>query len=242
MNIIIDKDYESMSKKAADFIAEYIEKKPDTLLCIAGGETPMGIFRYLVKYAAEKKIDFSQCKFVSLDEWVGLGRDTKGSCKETLYNNFFDLIPVKEEQICFFDGLAADMEDECRKTDKFISDHGNIDLIVLGIGMNGHIGFNEPNVPLNTECHVVALDPVTKKVSVKYFDTALDVKQGISLGMQTISRADTILLIADDIRKADIVKKTVEGEKTPEVPSSLFQDFPKLWFFMDEAAASKLAK
>lgn len=242
MNIIIDKDYESMSKKAANFIAEYIEKKPDTLLCIAGGETPMGIFRYLVKYAADKKIDFSQCKFVSLDEWVGLGRDTKGSCKETLYNNFFDLIPVKEEQICFFDGLAADMEDECRKTDKFISDHGDIDLIVLGIGMNGHIGFNEPNVPLNTECHVVALDPVTKKVSVKYFDTALDVKQGISLGMQTISRADTILLIADDIRKADIVKKTVEGEKTPEVPSSLFQDFPKLWFFLDEAAASKLAK
>ena len=100
MNIIINKDYEAMSEKAADFIAEYIAKKPDTLLCIAGGETPMGIFRYLVKYANEGKIDFSSCKFVSLDEWVGLGRETRGSCKETLYNNFFDLIPVKEEQIC----------------------------------------------------------------------------------------------------------------------------------------------
>jgi glucosamine-6-phosphate deaminase len=126
--------------------------------------------------------------------------------------------------------------------DKFISDHGDLDLIVLGIGMNGHIGFNEPNVPLDTECHIVDLDPVTKEVSVKYFDTPLSLKHGISLGMKTISRADTILLIANDYRKADIVKKTIEGEKTPEVPSSLFRDFPKLWFFLDEPAASKLTK
>jgi glucosamine-6-phosphate deaminase len=84
-----------------------------------------------------------------------LGRDTRGSCKETLYNHFFDLINITEDQICFFDGLTSDLEKECKRVDKFISDNGNIDLIVLGIGMNGHIGFNEPNVPLDTYCHVV---------------------------------------------------------------------------------------
>ena len=242
MKISIKENYDKMSKKAADFIINYINNKPDTLLCIAGGETPMCIFKYLAEYSSQKKVDFSKCKFVSLDEWVGLGRDTRGSCKETLYNHFFDLINITKEQICFFDGLTSDLEKECKRVDKFISDNGNIDLIVLGIGMNGHIGFNEPNVPLDTYCHVVGLDPVTKDVSVKYFDKALDVKQGISLGMKTINEADTILLIANDLRKSDIVKKTIEGEKTPKVPSSLLKDFPKLYFFLDEAAASKLDK
>ena len=242
MEIIIKQDYDKMSKEAADFIVNYINNKPETLLCIAGGETPAGILKYLVEASNDKKVDFSKCKFVSLDEWVGLGRETRGSCIETLYNQFFDLIPVTEDQICFFDGLTSDLEKECKRVDKFISDNSNIDLIVLGIGMNGHIGFNEPNVPLDTYCHVVGLDPVTKDVSVKYFDEALDVKQGISLGMKTINESDTILLIANDLRKADIVKKTVEGEKTPEVPSSLLKDFPKLYFFLDEAAASKLTK
>ena len=240
MEIIIKQDYDKMSKEAADFIVNYINNKPETLLCIAGGETPAGILKYLVEASNDKKVDFSKCKFVSLDEWVGLGRETKGSCIETLYNNFFDPIHAREDQICFFDGLADNMENECKKVDKFISDHGNLDLIVLGIGMNGHIGFNEPNVPIDTYCHVVDLDPITKDVSVKYFDEALDVKQGISLGMKTINESDTILLMANEERKAEIVRKTVNEEKTPLVPSSLLKDFPKLYFFLDKAAASKL--
>ena len=94
MEIIIKQDYDKMSKEAADFIVNYINNKPETLLCIAGGETPAGILKYLVEASNDKKVDFSKCKFVSLDEWVGLGRETRGSCIETLYNQFFDLIPV----------------------------------------------------------------------------------------------------------------------------------------------------
>ena len=106
--------------------------------------------------------------------------------------------------------------------------------------MNGHIGFNEPNVPVDTYCHIVDLDPITKEVSVKYFDTALDVKQGLSLGMKTILEADTIILMADAERKADIVYKTVHSEKTPEIPSTMVKDAEKVYFFIDEAAGKLL--
>ena len=211
MELITKKDYDELSKAVGDFVIDYVGKKPDSLICFAGGDTPLGLLKYLVEAVNENKVDLSKCRVVGLDEWVGLGRDVKGSCQEMLYNNFYDLIPVPKEQVCFFDGLAKDLNAECKRVDSFISDNGNLDLIVLGIGMNGHIGFNEPNVPADTYCHIVDLDPITKEVSVKYFDTALDVKQGLSLGMKTILDADTIILMADSERKADIVYKTVHS-------------------------------
>ncbi len=101
MNLIIKDNYDEMSKATGDFVIDYVNKKADTLLCIAGGETPYGLFKYLIEASKNGKVDFSKCKFVGLDEWVGLGRKTRGSCQETLYNNFFDLLPIKEDQICF---------------------------------------------------------------------------------------------------------------------------------------------
>ena len=240
MELLIKKDYEELSKAVGDFVIDYISKKPDSLICFAGGDTPLGLLKYLVNAVNENKVDLSRCKFVGLDEWVGLGRDVKGSCQEMLYNNFYDLIPVPKDQVCFFDGLAEDLDAECKRVDFFISDNGNLDLIVLGIGMNGHIGFNEPNVPVDTYCHVVDLDPVTKEVSVKYFGTALDVKQGLSLGMKTILEADTIILMADSERKADITAKTVHSEKTKDIPSTLVKDAKNVYFFIDEAAGKLL--
>jgi glucosamine-6-phosphate deaminase len=240
MELIIKKNYDELSKAVGDFVIDYVEKKPHSLICFAGGDTPLGLLKYLVKAAEENKVDLSKCKFVGLDEWVGLGRDVKGSCQETLYNNFYDLIPVPKEQVCFFEGLAKDLDDECKRVDSFISDNGNLDLIVLGIGMNGHIGFNEPDVPTDTYSHIVDLDPVTKEVSVKYFDMALDVKQGMSLGMKTILEADTIVLMADSERKADIVYKTIHSEKTVKIPSTLVKDAEKAYFFIDEAAGKLL--
>lgn len=240
MELLIKKDYKELSKAVGDFVIDYVSKKPDSLICFAGGDTPLGLLKYLVNAVNENKVDLSRCKFVGLDEWVGLGRDVKGSCQEMLYNNFYDLIPVPKDQVCFFDGLAKDLNAECERVNSFISDNGNLDLIVLGIGMNGHIGFNEPNVPVDTYCHVVDLDPVTKEVSVKYFGTALDVKQGLSLGMKTILEADTIILMADSERKADITAKTVHSEKTKDIPSTLVKDAKNVYFFIDEAAGKLL--
>lgn len=240
MNLKIEKDYDAVSKAAGDYIIDFVNKKPASLICFAGGDTPAGTFKYLVEASKNGKVDFSKCKFVSLDEWIGIGKETKGSCRETLYGQFYDYIPVREEQICFFDGLAKDPQEECKRMHKFISENGNLDLILLGIGMNGHIGFNEPNLPMDTYCHVVDLDPITKDVSVKYFDEAIDVRQGISLGFKTILGAKSILLMATGKKKADIVKRTVQGEKTPDVPSSMLRDVPELIFFIDEEAASEI--
>ena len=240
MNIKVLTDYEEMSKCTAEFIIEFVQKKPDSLLCLAGGHTPLRTFGFLVDAVKNGKVDFDRCKFVGLDEWVGLGRSVKGSCQETLYNSLFHRILIPKENICFFDGLAEDLGAECRRIDDFISTNGKIDLIMLGLGLNGHLGFNEPNVNVNLFSHVVELDEITKEVASKYFEEEVSIKKGISLGMQHIMDSDTIILIANGPKKAEIVKQTVERERTNKVPSSLIRDLPNVQLFLDKGAASLL--
>ncbi|MGX6443861.1 glucosamine-6-phosphate deaminase [Neobacillus sp. K501] len=238
MNVL--NNYEEMSKATAEFIIDYVDKKPDSLMCLAGGDTPLRTFDYLVEAEKNGRVNFSQCKFVSLDEWVGLGKSVKGSCQETLYHKFYDQISISPEQICFFNGLAEDFEAECKRMDHFIFTNGNIDLILLGIGLNGHLGFNEPNVNPKLYSHVVELDSITKEVSSKYFEEEVEVKQGISLGLQHIMESETVVLMANGAKKAEIIKETVEGEKTIKVPSSLLQDLSNVNIFLDKEAASLL--
>ncbi|TDL73595.1 glucosamine-6-phosphate deaminase [Rhodococcus qingshengii] len=240
MNIKVLTNYEEMSKCTAEFIIDYIQKKPDSLLCLAGGHTPLRTFDFLVESANKGQVDFSRCKFVSLDEWIGVGKNVKGSCQETLYSSLFDRISIPKEHICFFNGLAENVETECKRIDDFIKTNGKIDLIMLGIGLNGHLGFNEPNINPYLYSHVVELDAVTKEVSSKYFEEPVSTEKGISLGLQHIVDSDTIVLIADGIKKAGILKQTVEGEKTNKVPSSLLQDQPNVHLFLDKEAASLL--
>ena len=129
MNLIIKNNYDEISNEVSNLVIDLVNKKPDSLICIAGGETPFGLFKSLVEASKNGKVDLSKCKFVGLDEWVGLGRETKGSCQETLYNNFFDLIPLSDDQICFFNGLAEDLDKECKRVDSFISDNNSIDIM-----------------------------------------------------------------------------------------------------------------
>lgn len=241
MNVIVKKDYEAMCKAVADHIIAYIKKKPTSLIELPGGDTPLGIFKYLIEAAKEGSLDLSQCAFVSLDEWENLGYETKGSCIQTLFDYLYNELPIdKEKQVCFFNGLA-DLKEECKRVDQFIFDHGHIDIAVLGIGMNGHIGFNEPGVDEDQYCTIVPLDEVTQSVSVKYFGEQLNIKHGITLGMKHFFDAEEVLLIADSARKADIVQKVVEGDITNEVPASLMRKVEGSVLFVDEAAAEKLS-
>lgn len=242
MKIVIQKDYDAMCKAVADHIISYVQKKPESLLELPGGDTPLGIFKYIVEAAKNKTVDFSKCSFVSLDEWENLGYDTKGSCKQTLFDCIYKLLPIDiEKQVCFFDG-KEDLEKECKRVDQFIFDHGKIDIAVLGIGMNGHIGFNEPGVNEDQYCTIVPLDNVTQSVSVKYFGKQLNIEHGITLGMKHFFEAKEVILIADSVRKAEIVKKVVEGPQTREVPASLMQRVEGSMLFVDEEAASLLNK
>lgn len=240
MKIVIEKDYESMSKAVANHIIEMIKKKPNALIELPGGDTPLGIFKELVNASKTKNVDFSKCFFVSLDEWENLGYETKGSCKQTLFDCLYKQLPIDlERQVCFFDG-KADLEKECQRVDQFIFDHGNLDLAVLGIGMNGHVGFNEPGFDENQYCTVVPLDAVTQSVSVKYFGEQLNVAHGITLGFKHFLNAKEVILIADSERKADIVQKVIEGPLTNEVPASLIRKVKHSTIYLDRQASKKL--
>lgn len=198
-------------------------------------------FKLFSRSSKSGKVDFGTCSFVSLDEWVGLDKETNGSCKQTLFDHFFDRIPnIDDSQICFFDGLAIDMDAECKRVDHFVAKHEGIDFMLLGIGMNGHVGFNEPGVRMDTYCHVIDLDPVTKKVSVKYFDEEVNVTRGISLGIQHITEAAEVMLMANGEKKADIVELTINTEPTADIPSTLVKNSKNAVLYIDDAAASKL--
>lgn len=229
-------NYNEMSMKAAEIIIDIVKRKPDALLCFAAGSTPLGTFGHLVEAGKQGKVNFDKCVFVSLDEWVGLSRDVEGSCKQTLYDHFFDPLSIRQDQIVFFDGMNPDLTEECEKMDKYIQTHGPIDLFLLGIGMNGHLGFNEPGVDFDLYSHVINLDPVTKQVSSKYFQTNMELTQGITLGIRYIMEARTVLLIANGSNKAEILQQSFTGPVTNEVPASILQNHPKLIVCIDELA------
>ncbi|MGU3413175.1 glucosamine-6-phosphate deaminase [Enterobacteriaceae bacterium C23F] len=240
MKTFISSGYAELSQAVAQNVIDCVKAKPDALICIAGGDTPLGVFAALVEAQNQGRVDFSRTQFLGLDEWLGLGLADKGSCREMVWHHFFDKLTLREEQICFFDGLTRDPQAECKRVDGYIEKHGPIDCIVLGIGMNGHIGFNEPGASLENTCHVIDLDPVTQTVSVKYFGTPREVKQGISLGLKTILASKKIVLMASGEKKAAIVAQTVNHPASVQIPSTLAKTVPQANLFVDKAAASAL--
>lgn len=235
--------YEAMCAAAGEHIIKIVTEKPDALIELPGGDTPLGIFDYLVKAAKNGFVGLNKCSFVSLDEWEGLDESVPGSCRETLFSRLYRRLPIDiNRQVCFFDG-TANLEGECARVDAFVRERGGIDVAVLGIGMNGHVGFNEPGIDPNQYCTIVPLDSVTRDVSVKYFGgKQLNIARGITLGMRYFFEAGEVMLIANAIRKANIVQKLVEGPKSRDLPASLISHQDNCTIWLDEAAASKLSR
>nr|WP_318382503.1 glucosamine-6-phosphate deaminase [uncultured Enterobacter sp.] len=238
MNIHIEADYPQLCAAVARRVIACVKHKPEALICIAGGDTPLGVFDALVAASKSGEIDFSHARFVGLDEWLGLGKQDKGSCRQMVWSHFFDRLSLRDEQICFFDGLTDDTRRECQRVDDFIAACGRIDMLVLGIGMNGHIGFNEPGVSRENRCHVVDLDPITQAVSVKYFGGQRDVRQGISLGLKTLLDAQHIIMMASGEPKRAIVERTLCAEISVAIPSTLIRQHEKAELMVDRAASS----
>lgn len=238
MKTYIARDYSEMSLRAADLIIQQVRQKPDSLLCFAAGNTPLGTFSCLVKAVQSGSIRFDQCRFISLDEWVGLGASDEGSCRHTLDRHFFEPCGIKQSNIHFFNGTCADLNAECKAMDEFIGANGTIDLLLLGVGMNGHLGFNEPNVDFECYSHVTDLDSITKQVSVKYFTEQKNVQKGITLGIKHLMQAGTVILIADGDKKANIMNQALHHEVTNEIPVTVLQRHPNVHVCMDEAAAA----
>lgn len=242
MEISVYDDYDEMSKAAANLILDQVDAKSNSLICIPSGDTPTWMLAYLVQYVQENLIDLSKCYFVGLDEWVGMDESDEGSCKHYLRTNLFEPLKIKADKIVFFDALAADLEQECIRINNFIDEHGGIDLMIVGIGMNGHIGFNEPGTDFDTYAHQSTLDVVTAEVGQKYFKKEMSLKAGITLGLRHLTEAKNAVLIASGEKKAPIVAKALEGAITTELPASIFQTIPTASVLLDKGAAAMLKK
>ncbi len=233
-------NYAELSDYTAYEIATAIKQQPSLVLCMASGHTPALTAELLVKKLLQEKIDYSQITFLGLDEWVGLPPSNEGSCHYFFRTKLFEPLQLDPSQCFLFDSLADDLQEECNKMDSIIADKGGIDIMLVGIGMNGHIGFNEPGTAFNTLCHVIELDDTTKTVGQKYFKEKTALHQGITIGLGHLMNAKKVFLKADGKRKAEVVQKTVEGEITESFPASIMQQHANGFVIVDEEAASLL--
>jgi glucosamine-6-phosphate isomerase len=240
MELIVYDSYAELSLRAAEDLIRCMGSRKDPLLCVASGDSPAGLYKNLVAKARRKDLDVSDWNFLGLDEWVGLNGGDEGSCRYHLDREFFGPLHVPESKLCFFDGRAADLETECRMAESYILDHGGIDAIILGLGLNGHVGMNEPGTPVSIRTHISVLDPITAQTGQKYFKEARTLTDGITLGLGTILDSRHIFLLVSGAKKAAIVKKVLEGEISERVPASMLLGHPGLRIYLDKEAASLL--
>lgn len=239
MKIIVEKDYQSMSKRAALITAAQITLKPASKIGLATGGTPLGMYDQLIKMYQEDKLDFSEVESFNLDEYCGLDPKNTNSYHYYMENNFFKDINIKAENTHLPNAAAADLKKEVTKYEKMIQNAGGIDLQILGIGENAHIGFNEPAEKLNALTEVVELTEETIEANSRYFENKEDVPQkAVSMGIATILKADKILLLAAGKNKAEAVAKTINGKISTEAPASLLQTHSDLTIIVDQEAAS----
>ncbi|MBP3435441.1 MAG: glucosamine-6-phosphate deaminase [Clostridia bacterium] len=229
MTVIKTKNYEEMSYEAAKLLAAQIVMRPDCVLGLATGSTPIGTYDQLVKWYEEGKLDFSKVRSVNLDEYCGLDGDNDQSYRYFMDHNLFDRVNIDKANTNVPNGKAADPAAEGERYDALIAELGGVDIQVLGIGYDGHIGFNEPGPAFIKPTHMVDLDPITIEANARFFASADDVpRQAITMGMGGIMSARKVLLIANGAGKKDILMKSLYGPITPEVPASLLQLHPDL--------------
>jgi glucosamine-6-phosphate deaminase len=240
MKQIIYNDYTELSVKTAEQIAAIISKKPNALLCFPAGETSVGTFKHLIELNQTGEISFKKCKIVGLDEWANIGPMKSDNCFSFLKKHFFDYIDFSRENLCFFDGESSDLKKECIRTDDFIKKNGPIDMMLLGVGMNGHLGLNEPGTSFDLYSHIVNLDETTKIVGQKYFSGKVTLSKGITLGIKYVLEAKTVLLQLNGTRKAEVVKKLIESEVSPVFPASAIKSHKNSFLLIDKEAAAYL--
>jgi glucosamine-6-phosphate deaminase len=241
MKIIIVENYDEMSSMAASYVVRQVNTKPDSVLGLAAGNTPLGMYRDLIKAYHKGEIDFSGTTMFSLDEYCNLDKDNPQSYYYFMNENLISDINVKAENTFIPNGMARDIEAECRRYDRKILEKGGIDLQVLGIGQNGHIGFNEPGSDFETETHLVHLKKSTVDTNASHFNSREEVPtSAISMGIKTIMQSRMVILMASGKKKADAIRKAIKGEITSSLPASILQTHPNVVFIIDENAASSL--
>ena len=237
MRIIKAKNYEEMSRKAANIFFSQIIFKPKSILGLATGSSVLGLYENLIKGYKDGDLDFSEVKTVNLDEYVGLAVTNDQSYRYYMENNLFNHINIKKENTNLPDGLAKDTDAECKRYDKCIEDLGGIDIQLLGLGHNGHVGFNEPGDIFVKGTHVITLDDSTIKANARFFaDEKAVPRQAVTMGIQNIMLARKLVLCVSGKQKAKILKDVLFGEITPKIPGSVLQLHPDIIVVADADA------
>jgi len=241
MKILQTADYDDMSRKAANIISAQVILNSHSVLGLATGSTPIGVYRQLAAWYRKGDLDFSQVHTFNLDEYCGLSADHPQSYHRFMQENFFSAVNVPAENVNIPDGTAADIEAECRDYDRRIQSIGGIDLQLLGLGNTGHIGFNEPNERFDKTTHRVALKPETIRANSRFFGSEdLVPRYAITMGIKNIMQARKIILVVSGAAKADILEQALFGPVTPRVPASILQFHPDVTVVADNAALRRI--
>lgn len=241
MKIMIVKDSDAAAAKAASLIANQIKKKPDSVLGLATGNTPLGLYEKLVCLCKDKKINFNRIKTFNLDEYIGLDKKDKTSYAYYMHTNFFNHINIKKGNINLFDGKAKDLKKHSLAYEDKIKKAGGIDLQILGIGHNGHIGFNEPGTKSDSRTGTIKLTSNTKKFNQANFGgLGKTPKEAITMGIGTILEAKKIILLATGKDKAAVIKKLLKSKASINLPASYLKGHNNAIIILDKQAAVKL--
>ena len=241
MKILVFKKEEHLDAYVGEYICHFIRNHSQPVIGFATGSTPLGVYRYFIDNYQAQKVSFRQVKAFNLDEYVGLTPSHPRSFASAMKNELFSHIDILPENINALDGSKEDMIQECQRYESLI-DANPIDIQILGIGMDGHIAYNEPGSPLDGACHVVDLHQESIESSLDYgFDHIEDVPtQGVTQGIGTIMKAKQLIMMAKGEKKADLVKRMIYGEVTSDFPSSIIQRHPNMIVCLDRSAASQL--
>ncbi|WP_053218564.1 glucosamine-6-phosphate deaminase [Virgibacillus senegalensis] len=241
MNIKQVEDYEAMSIAGAQLIMETVKRLENPVLGLATGSTPEGVYKQLIDAYQRQQVSFRETTTFNLDEYVGLAGEDPNSYRYFMDDKFFDHIDINKQQTFVPNGKADDLQQECEQYEQRLKDHQEIDLQVLGIGVNGHIGFNEPGTSFKTRTHVVNLAPSTREANARFFNSMQEVpEQAITMGIATIMKSEKIVLLVSGEKKARALDQLLHGDVTEEFPASILQTHDNVQIIADKAALSKV--
>jgi len=242
MELLIYDSYEKMSAEAAKKVMHIISAKRKTVLSPASGDTPKGLYAELVSMIHKNKTDISELWFIGLDEWLGMNGEDEGSCRFYLDQQLFNPLKIDKNKIAFFNGKAQFPWEECRKVDNTILALNGIDLAIVGLGMNGHVGMNEPGISPALHSHVAEIDHITQEVGQKYFKEKKEISGGLTLGIANLMEAKSVMLMVNGSKKASILKQVLEENISEKLPASFLRNHPDFSVYADAEAASLLKK
>ncbi|MCY7420236.1 MAG: glucosamine-6-phosphate deaminase [Chitinophagaceae bacterium] len=238
MKIIIEENYDELCRHALDDLLAIMEPVSHPLVCVASGDSPKGLYQQLTDRVHQKQVDVSAWNFVGLDEWVGMNGNDEGSCKFHLDNQLFKPLKIEKERQCFFDGRAEDVEAECQRIENFIAQHNGIEAAIVGLGLNGHVGMNEPGSSAKLHAHISEIDPHTQAVGQKYFTSPQSLTHGLTMGIGNLLEAKNVFIIVSGKHKAAIVNRILNEVISETVPATLLRNHTGLVLYVDKDAAS----